>query len=187
MAIPHSKPVEASLPAVKATVSLLQWQRQASPPTPLRQPKRACYNRHLLRSTSQRACYKRLLKEHGQTPPTSSAYGGTLVGLEAWKMGGLLQRWGHRLFEERDDVTVMLQQAALASCFAKQQSPGCCCKPLTAAAMAWRQAAAFIYCSAFPPVSTLYAFSPSQLTPIWLVSMLVLTLLQSHGVVNYRL
>ena len=85
MAIPHSKPVEASLlTAVKATVSLLQWQRQAPPPTSFRQPpKRACYNRHLLRSTSQRACYKRLLKEHGQTPPTSSAYGGTLVGLEA--------------------------------------------------------------------------------------------------------
>ena len=83
MAIPHSKPVEASLPAVKATVSLLQWQRQA-PPAPLRQPpKRACYNRHLLRSTSQRACYKRLLKEHGQPPPTSSAYGETLVDLEA--------------------------------------------------------------------------------------------------------
>ena len=63
MTIPHSKPVEASLPAVKATVSLLQWQRQASPPTPLRQPtKRACYNRHLLRSTSQQACYNRLFK-----------------------------------------------------------------------------------------------------------------------------
>ena len=97
MAITPSKPVEAfplpppsplsaslrgpfffSSSAVKATVSLLQWQRQA-PPAPLKQRKRACYNRHLLRSTSQQACYKRLLKEHGQSPPTSSAYGGTLI------------------------------------------------------------------------------------------------------------
>ena len=36
-------------------------------------------------------------------------------------------------------VTIMLQQAALTSCFVKQQPSNCCCKLLTVAVMTWRR------------------------------------------------
>ena len=126
MTTPHLKPVE-----------VLQWQRQASPPTSLRQPpKRACYNRHLLiRSTSQRACYKRLLKR---------AWAATFyIKRIRENTGWFRSRWVVYCSDEdiacwRRGMMLRLCCSKLLCCFAKQQFPDCCSFPLTAAAMAWR-------------------------------------------------
>ena len=73
----------------------------------------------------------------------------------------------------------MLQQAALLSSFS-----------LTAAASFWLLQSwldvkqQLLYTEQLSPVSTLYAFSPSQLIFIWLVSMLVLTLLKASIVIS---
>ena len=128
----HSKFVEAFFSAVKATVSLLQWQRQASSLTPLKQPlKRACYNKHFLQSTSQQACYKRLLKKHEQSPSTSSAYERTLIGLKAdeWFIAAMRTS----LVEEEE----WCYDYAATSCFAKQLAPDCCSKLLCQATFPW--------------------------------------------------
>ena len=77
-----------------------------------------------------------------------------------------------------------------ASCFVKQFFSGCCSKLLCQAAFSWllqqwlgaRQQLLYIGQLSF--VSTLYAFSLSQLTPIWLVFMLILILLKAFIVIS---
>ena len=66
----------------------------------------------------------------------------------------------------------------------------CCSKLLCQAAFSWllqqwlgvKQQ--LLYTEQLSPVSTLHAFSPSQLIPIWLVFMLVLTLLKASIVTS---
>ena len=115
-----------SLSTIKATVSLLQWQRQASSFTLLKQSSKwVCYNKHFLQSTSQRVCYKKLLKKHEQSSFTLSAYEKTLIDLKA-------DEW----FIAKIRISLIKEEKwcydyVAASCFAKQLSSDCCSNGLT--------------------------------------------------------
>ena len=150
------------LSAVKATVSLLQWQRQAPPPTPLRQPpKRACYNRHLLQSTSQRACYKRLLKRAWAI----TSYIKRIRGNTGW----FRSRW--MVYGSDEDIACWRREMMLRLCCNKLlwQAALLSSSSLIVAASPWLlqpwldAKQQLLYTEQLSPVSTLHAFNPSQL------------------------